>query len=39
MHSSCIACEKETDGHINHTKGANIAGFVKVTDAILAFGV
>jgi glutamate dehydrogenase/leucine dehydrogenase len=27
------------DGYVNYVKGANIAGFVKVADAMLAQGV
>jgi glutamate dehydrogenase (NADP+) len=27
------------DTHIDYVKGANIAGFVKVADAMLAYGV
>jgi len=29
----------EEDGYCNYVKGANIAGFVKVADAMLAQGV
>ncbi|MFD2551340.1 NADP-specific glutamate dehydrogenase [Bizionia sediminis] len=39
IHSSCVTYGKEDDGHINYVKGANIAGFVKVADAMLAQGV
>jgi glutamate dehydrogenase (NADP+) len=39
IHSSCIRYGKEADGHVNYVKGANIAGFKKVADAMLAFGV
>jgi len=38
IHESCIKYGKER-GHINYEKGANIAGFVKVADAMLAQGV
>lgn len=38
IHESCIKYGKEK-GHINYEKGANIAGFVKVADAMLAQGV
>jgi len=38
IHQSCIKYGKEK-GHINYEKGANIAGFVKVADAMLAQGV
>lgn len=39
IHESCIAYGKENDGYCNYVKGANIAGFVKVADAMLAQGV
>ncbi|MFS4454580.1 NADP-specific glutamate dehydrogenase [Maribacter sp. 2304DJ31-5] len=39
IHDSCIAYGKEEDGYCNYVKGANIAGFVKVADAMLAQGV
>ncbi|MBQ0742087.1 MAG: NADP-specific glutamate dehydrogenase [Pseudomonas sp.] len=42
MHSIHQACEKhgrEADGYIDYVKGANIAGFVRVADAMLAQGV
>ncbi len=39
IHDSCIKYGKEEDGYIDYVKGANIAGFVKVADAMLAQGV
>ncbi len=39
IHDACIQYGKEKDGYINYVKGANIAGFVKVADAMLAQGV
>ncbi|GAB1856957.1 NADP-specific glutamate dehydrogenase [Flavobacteriaceae bacterium MHTCC 0001] len=39
IHESCIAYGKDDDGYIDYVKGANIAGFVKVADAMLAQGV
>lgn len=39
IHESCIEFGKEEDGYCNYVKGANIAGFVKVADAMLAQGV
>lgn len=39
IHNSCIEFGKEEDGYCNYVKGANIAGFVKVADAMLAQGV
>ena len=38
IHKSCLSFGKEKDG-VNYVKGANIAGFVKVADAMLAQGV
>ena len=38
IHQSCASYGKVKDG-INYEKGANIAGFVKVADAMLAQGV
>jgi len=39
IHDSCIKYGKLDDGNIDYVKGANIAGFVKVADAMLAQGV
>ena len=39
IHNSCLKHGKEKDGYINYVNGANIAGFVKVADAMLAHGV
>ncbi|MBD1260260.1 NADP-specific glutamate dehydrogenase [Maribacter polysiphoniae] len=39
IHDSCIEFGKEDDGYCNYVKGANIAGFVKVADAMLAQGI
>jgi len=38
IHTSCIKYGS-TKGQVNYVKGANIAGFVKVADAMLAQGV
>ena len=38
IHSSCLKYGADKD-YINYVKGANIAGFVKVADAMLAQGV
>ena len=38
IHSSCLKYGSEKD-NVNYVKGANIAGFVKVADAMLAQGV
>ena len=39
IHDSCTKYGKNEDGYIDYVKGANIAGFVKVADAMLAQGV
>jgi glutamate dehydrogenase (NADP+) len=39
IHNACKDYGKENDGYINYVKGANIAGFVKVAEAMLAQGV
>jgi glutamate dehydrogenase (NADP+) len=39
IHDSCIEYGMEENGYCNYVKGANIAGFVKVADAMLAQGV
>ena len=38
IHTSCVKYGASKD-HVNYVKGANIAGFVKVADAMLAQGV
>lgn len=39
IHNACLEYGTEEDGYVNYVKGANIAGFVKVADAMLAQGV
>ncbi|MDO4229175.1 MAG: glutamate dehydrogenase, partial [Capnocytophaga sp.] len=39
IHLSCVKHGTNTDGYIDYVKGANIAGFVKVADAMLAQGI
>ncbi|WP_437881833.1 NADP-specific glutamate dehydrogenase [Pseudomonas sp. LRF_L74] len=39
IHNACVSYGEEADGTVNYVKGANIAGFVKVADAMLAQGV
>jgi len=39
IHEHCVRHGKRADGSINYVVGANIAGFVKVADAMLAQGV
>ena len=39
IHEACLRHGKRADGSINYVAGANIAGFVKVADAMLAQGI
>jgi glutamate dehydrogenase/leucine dehydrogenase len=39
IHNVCVKFGKREDGTIDYVKGANIGGFVKVADAMLAQGV
>ncbi len=39
IHDSCIKFGENENGYIDYVTGANIAGFVKVADAMLAQGV
>ena len=39
IHKSCLEYGKDEDGYIDYVRGANIAGFVKVADAMLAQGI
>ena len=38
IHDACVKYGSEEGGYIDYVKGANIAGFVKVADAMLAQG-
>ena len=38
IHSTCVLWGKEGD-YIDYVKGANIGGFVKVADSMMAQGV
>ena len=38
IHASCVQYGSDGNGHVDYVKGANIAGFVKVADAMLAQG-
>lgn len=39
IHDACVKYGTESDGYINYVKGANIAGFLKVADAMVEQGV
>ncbi|MCX6273408.1 MAG: NADP-specific glutamate dehydrogenase [Bacteroidetes bacterium] len=38
IHTTCVKYGTEPDGFINYVKGANIGGFVKIADSMLAQG-
>lgn len=39
IHAACVKYGKDGDGYVDYVRGANIAGFVKIADAMLAQGV
>jgi glutamate dehydrogenase (NADP+) len=39
IHLNCLHHGTQDDGYINYVEGANIAGFIKVADAMIAQGV
>jgi len=39
IHVQCMTYGKSDDGYVDYVKGANIAGFVKIADAMIAQGV
>lgn len=39
IHASCLKYGREEDGYINYVKGANIAGFIKVANAMADQGL
>lgn len=39
IHAKCVAHGRVDDDYIDYLKGANLAGFIKVAEAMLAYGV
>ena len=39
IHQTCVKYGTEEDGYVNYVKGANIAGFIKVAEAMMAQGL
>jgi glutamate dehydrogenase (NADP+) len=39
IHQQCVKYGTQDDGYINYVNGANIAGFKKVADAMIAQGL
>lgn len=38
IHNQCVKNGKQADGYVNYVKGANVAGFLKVANAMLEIG-
>ena len=39
IHSACVKHGKDENGNVDYVKGANVAGFLKVANAMLDQGV
>lgn len=39
IHEQCVKYGTESDGYVNYVRGANIAGFMKVAQAMMAQGI
>lgn len=39
IHDRCVEHGERPGGHVDYLSGANVAGFIKVADAMLAYGV
>ena len=39
IHETCVTYGKREDGSVDYVKGANLGGFMRVADALLAYGV
>ena len=39
IHESCVKYGSREDGTVDYVKGANVAGFVKVADAMIDQGL
>ena len=39
IHAACVAYGTNADGYVDYVRGANIAGFVKIAEAMIAQGV
>lgn len=39
IHQNCVKYGTEPDGYVNYVKGANVAGFMKVANAMMAQGI
>jgi glutamate dehydrogenase (NADP+) len=39
IHETCVRYGRDAEGFVDYVKGANVGGFVKVAEAMLAYGV
>ena len=39
IHATCVKHGKDSSGFVNFVKGANVGGFLKVAEAMLAYGI
>ena len=39
IHAACLQYGTREDGTVDYVKGANVAGFIKVADAMMAQGL
>ena len=39
IHEQCVKYGKQADGYVDYVKGANVAGFMKVANAMMAQGI
>ena len=39
IHEQCVKYGKQDDGYIDYVRGANVAGFMKVANAMMAQGI
>jgi glutamate dehydrogenase (NADP+) len=39
IHESCVKHGTKSDGTVDYVKGANVAGFLKVANAMLDLGI
>ncbi len=39
IHEKCVEYGSDSNNYVNYVQGANIAGFVKVADAMIAYGI
>ena len=39
IHDQCVRYGRQSDGYVDYVRGANIAGFMKVANAMMAQGI